>query len=247
LGVGLDLAGGISVDAGEVLVGTLAGLKSTVLGVVRSVIGTSDTVEDMLAVVGGIGASRVTDLETENVAAHEVVPLDDLPIGLLVGRKTGGVYKTTKGVTTEISTVGVELSSSIVGQDVDLGLVDDTDNLLIVRSLHILDTFKGARGDETRAMTWLGAPSDFFSLRAADIAESIRGRPKTEVVDRVEDGGLAEGLLVFGRRVAPVVTGLRATDAGVWVSLVREVTVVKMLGSQGNDGRGGDVLGVRPG
>lgn len=79
MGVGLDLAGGISVDAGEVLVGTLAGLKSTVLGVVRSVIGTSDTVEDMLAVVGGIGASRVTDLETENVAAHEVVPLDDLP------------------------------------------------------------------------------------------------------------------------------------------------------------------------
>ena len=71
MGVGLDLTGGISVDAGEVLVGTLAGLKSTVLGVVRSVVGTPDTVEDMFTVASSVGASRVAGLEAEEVPAEE--------------------------------------------------------------------------------------------------------------------------------------------------------------------------------
>ena len=60
------------------MVVTLAGRESTVLDIVRGIVGASNTVEDMLAVVGSVGAIGVAGLKAESVAAHEVVPLDDL-------------------------------------------------------------------------------------------------------------------------------------------------------------------------
>ena len=71
MGVGLDLTAGIGVDAREILICTLAGLKSAILGVVGSVVGTSDTVEDVFTVAGGVRASRVTGLEAEEVPTEE--------------------------------------------------------------------------------------------------------------------------------------------------------------------------------
>lgn len=99
LSVRLDLTVGIGVDAREVLVVTVANLECTVLGVVGSVVGTSNTVVNVLAVVGSVGTSRVTDLEAENVTTHEVVPFDDL---LVVGsvRPTGRVNESAERVTT---------------------------------------------------------------------------------------------------------------------------------------------------
>ena len=71
LGVGLDLTGGIGVDAGEILVVALAGLESTVLGGIWGVVGTSDTVVNMLAEASSIRASGVADLEAEEVPTEE--------------------------------------------------------------------------------------------------------------------------------------------------------------------------------
>ena len=71
LSVGLDLTAGIGVDAGVVLVVALARLEGAVLGVVRGVVGTSDTVVDMFAEVSGIGASRVAGLDAEEVSTEE--------------------------------------------------------------------------------------------------------------------------------------------------------------------------------
>jgi hypothetical protein len=71
LSVGLDLTAGVGVDAGEVLVVARASLEGPVLGVVRGVVGTSDTVEDVFAEVCSVGASGVADLEAEEVPTGE--------------------------------------------------------------------------------------------------------------------------------------------------------------------------------
>jgi len=218
------------------LISTVASLESTVLGVIGGVVGTSDTVEDMLTVVGSVGTGGVANLEAEDAATHEVVPLDNLFVGAVVAGPGGRIDETTEGVATEVGTVGIKLSSVIVGLEVDLGLVDETNDLNVVGSPHELNALKSASGDKTSAVAGLGAPRDFLSFSVSDGLGTTWGSPKTEVIDRVEDAGLAERLLIFRRRVAKVVTELRATDTIVRVSLVWEVSVVEMLGSQGNNG-----------
>jgi hypothetical protein len=133
----------------------------------------------------------------------------------------------------------VQLSSEVIGLEVDEGLVDETDDLEVIGSPHKLNSLEGASGNKTSAMTGLGAPGDFFSFCVTDSGGTGGRSPKTEIVDRVDDGGLTERLLVFRRRVTPVVTELGSTDTVVRVSLVWKVIVVKMLRSQGNNGRGG--------
>jgi len=207
------------------------------LGGIWGVVGASDTVVNMLAEVGTVGARRVARLETEKVTAHEVVPLDDLVIAVVVAaRPSSGVGETAEGVTTEIGTMRVELSSEVISRKVDESLVDKTDDLDVVWGLHVLNTPKGITRDETSAVTGLSAPRDFFVFRLTNGGGTGRGCPKTKIVNRVNDESLAEGLLVFGRRVAPVVTGLCATDTIIRISLVWKVIVVEMLGSQGNEG-----------
>ena len=72
LGVGDDLAVG-GVDTGEVGVFGVAGFENLVLGGVGGVEGASDTVVDVLAVVGGIGTGGVTCFEAEGVGSEEAV------------------------------------------------------------------------------------------------------------------------------------------------------------------------------
>lgn len=71
LGIGLYCAGGVGVDAGEVLVVTLAFFEGAVLGVVGGIVGAADTVKTMLTEVGGVGTCGVAGFEAEGVAAHE--------------------------------------------------------------------------------------------------------------------------------------------------------------------------------
>jgi len=235
LRVGLDLAVCIGVYAGEVLVVALATLECTVLGVVRGVVGASDTVVDMLAEVCSVGTSGVTNLEAENVTTHEIVPFDDLLVVAVSVRPTSRVYETTEGVATEVSAMGVQLSSSIIGHEVDEGLVDETNDLEVVRSPHKLNTLEGASGDETSTVTGLGAPGDFQRFRVGYGFAGGGRCPKTEIINRVYDGSLTVRLLVFRRRVTPVVTELGTANTIVWVSLVWKVVEVEMLGSQGNE------------
>lgn len=163
------------------MISTVASLKGTVLGVVRGIVGASNTVEDMLTVVGSVSTGRVANLEAEDAATHEVVPLDNLFVGAVVARPSGRIDETTEGVATEIGTVRVKLSSGIVGLKVDLGLVDETNDLNVVGGPHELNTLKSASGDKTRTVTGLGAPRDFLSLRVSDGLGTSWGSPETEI------------------------------------------------------------------
>ena len=71
MSVGLDLTTGVGVNAGEVLVVTVANLEGTVLGVVGGIVGAPDTVVDVFTEAGSIGTGRVASLETEEVSAKE--------------------------------------------------------------------------------------------------------------------------------------------------------------------------------
>ena len=83
--------------------------------------------------------------------------------------------------TYEVSTMGVELSSVIVGLEVDLGLVNEADDHDVVGGGDVLDTEEGAVGDDTSAMALLGAPGDLVCLGLADGIVVLGGRPQAEV------------------------------------------------------------------
>lgn len=182
LSVGLDLSGGVGVDTGEVLVVTLARFECSVLGVVGSIVSASDTIEDMLAVVGSIGTGRVAGLEAECATAHEVVPLNHLLVTVVVAvRPGGGVDKATEGVATEVGTVRVKLSSVVIRGEVNEGLVDETNNLDIVGGLHELNTLKGTSGDETATVTGLGAPGDLLLFCFSNGRGTVGRCPEAEI------------------------------------------------------------------
>ena len=70
MSIGCDFAVG-RVDTREVLVIALARFEDPVLGVIGCIVGTTDTVVNVLAELGGVRAGRVAGLEAELVAAHE--------------------------------------------------------------------------------------------------------------------------------------------------------------------------------
>lgn len=129
-----------SVRSREVLVLALAGLECAVLGVVGSVVSTTDAIEDVFTVVFSIRSGGIASLETEEVITDEVVPLNDL-----VGSPSEyvAVHHTSHGIPAEVGTVGVHLASGIVSKDVDGSLVDESDSLDIIRSPHKLHALQG--------------------------------------------------------------------------------------------------------
>jgi hypothetical protein len=64
--------------------------------------------------------------------------------------------------------VRVELSSIVIGSQVDQGLVDETCNLDIVWCLDELDTRESTSGNETGAVARLGAPGNFLAFSITD-------------------------------------------------------------------------------
>jgi hypothetical protein len=238
--LGLAVSDGLAildVGSGEVLDITLALFEDTILGVVGNIVVAANSVVDVLAVVPVVGVGRVASLEAEAVATEEQVPLDDLS-GVAV--ESIGEEETTHRVTTEISTVGVHLSSPVTLENVDLGLVDEADSLDVGLGLDPLNTGQGVGGNETRAVSGLGAPSDHDTLDVTDFLAVVRGTPDTEVIDTVKVGSLAVGGLGEGGFVANVETVLDTTDeVGVGVNLVGKVWPGELLGGVGRSGEGG--------
>ncbi len=60
-----------SVDTDGVLVLAFARFECTVLSVVGCIVGTADTIVDVLAELGSVRAFRVADFEAEGVTTHE--------------------------------------------------------------------------------------------------------------------------------------------------------------------------------
>lgn len=70
LGIGKGGAA-CGVDTREVLVLALASLEGSVLGIVRGIVLATNTIINVLAVVGGVGSLGITDFEAEGITAHE--------------------------------------------------------------------------------------------------------------------------------------------------------------------------------
>lgn len=75
----------------------------------------------------------------------------------------------------------VEFTAIIVLGKVDLGLVDEADNLNVVGSPHELNTCKGARRDDTSSVARFGAPGNLELLRFTDGGRAGRRSPETEI------------------------------------------------------------------
>lgn len=180
----MDLSSRIGVDAGEVLVVAFARLKRAVPGVVWRIVGTSNTVEDVLAEVPGVGASGVTGLEAKEVSAVEVVPLDDLfEVALVVTTPRIREDQTTERVSSEIGTMRVHLPSIVVRGEVGLCLVNKPDDLDVVGGPHKLDALESTTRDESCAVTGFGTPCDGLVLGFADGGRAIRRGPETKIID----------------------------------------------------------------
>jgi len=203
------------VDPGGSHVIAITDLKRAVLGVVRSIVCTSETVIYVLAVCAWGFTTRITDLDAEGVATHEVCPVVYLVVGVVVATTVGErvrVHESTDGVTTKVSTVRVELSSIVTGSKVDLGLIDKTSNLNIVWSLDDLHALESTLGNETGAVAGLGTPGNFLAFSVADCRVWLGGSPEAEIVYVVDEGRLTHGFLVLSRGVADVVADLRSAD-----------------------------------
>lgn len=217
LSVGGDDTISTSVDTWEVLVVTEARQEDIVNVGSGGVVSATDTIENVLAVVGGVSTSRVASLEAELTSTHEVVPFN----GLL--ELTGeGVREEegTEGVTTLIGTVGVEFTSRVVSSEINVLLGDVASDLDVVGGLDELDTSQGTSGDDTGTIVWLGAPGNGFTLSVTNSAVGSWGTPEAEVVNRVDDGGLAHRGGTNGGAVAQIVTLLGSTLTIVGVCLV---------------------------
>ena len=111
-----------------------------------------------------------------------LVPLDDLlVVVLVVTAPSVRVDETTEGVSAEISTMRVHLSSRVVGGEVGLCLVDKADDLNVVWGSHELNTLESTTGDETSAMTLLGTPRDGLVLGLTDCGGTIGRSPDTKI------------------------------------------------------------------
>jgi len=151
--------GSIGVDAREILVVTQAGFEYTLLGIVGSVILTSNTVVNMLTKVCCVLASGVADFETELIRPHKVVPFNHL---LIRATECSRIYKTAEWITTQVCTMGIHLTPIVTSGQIDLGLVDESHNLHVVGGLHKLDALQGTLGYNTSSTTSLGTPCNHF-------------------------------------------------------------------------------------
>ena len=77
--------------------------------------------------------------------------------------------------------MGVELTTEVVGGQVELGLVEERNDLEVRWCTQELDTGDGTLGDETRAPAGLRAPRDLLTLGITDGGGASGGSPDTPV------------------------------------------------------------------
>jgi hypothetical protein len=238
LSIGLGGTGSIGIDTREVLVVTIAAQESTINVGGGSIVLAANTIKNVFAVAGGVWLRRVASLKAEGSSTHEVVPLDSLNEVTSPGL---GEEKGTKRVTTLIGTVGVEFPSGIIGSDVDELLLDEASDLDVVRGLHELETSDGTLGDDTGTITGLCAPGDAFAFGVADEGTRFGGAPEAEVINAVDDSGLAQRGWAFGSAVAQVVSSLGTTFTSAGICLIGQSGICEVLGGKR------DVRGLRKG
>ena len=71
----------------------------------------------------------------------------------------------------------IHLTTKITQVQVNLGLVDEADDLDVGRCFYKLDALKSTNGDEAGASAWFGAPCDHFSFFVRDELVRVSGSP----------------------------------------------------------------------
>lgn len=137
------------------------------------------------------------------------MPLDDLsPLATKLLRENNPSHR----VSTQIRSVRVHLASIIAGRDIDQLLVHEPNDLHVIGCSNELHTTKRPIGNETCTTAGLGTPRYHFSFDISNSAVGLNRSPQAKVVDTVDEGRLAPGVLVLGGRITDVVTGLLSTD-----------------------------------
>ena len=80
--------------------------------------------------------------------------------------------------------MGVKLSSTVTVLDVDLGLVDEANDLIVARGLDVLQTGDVTGGNDASTTALLGAPGDFLALSVGDRRVGLCGCPDAPVCGR---------------------------------------------------------------
>lgn len=216
--------GSVDTDGGHVV--TITDLENTLLCVVGCVVCAPETVIDVLAEGLLILAGRVADFYTEAVATHEVCPVNDLLIRVIVTAvawERVGIHETAKRVTAQISAVRVQLASIVISSDVDLSLINETGDLDVVWGFDELYALESTGGDKTSTVSRLCTPGHFLTFGVTNGGVGLWGSPEAEVVYVVYERSLTHGALVLGCGVANIVTNLgTAKGSGIIVDLVRD-------------------------
>jgi len=216
-----------SVNTGRILAFTFAGLEDAVDVSSGGVVLAANTIKDVLAKLSSPRAGGVAELHAENVGTHEVVPLKHLLEVVASGSRILGevvrVHEATKRVAALVSTMRVELASSIISLDVDEVLVDVAGHLNVVGGLDEGDASDGTSRDNTSTAAGLSAPGNRFTFGVTDEGVGLRRAPEAKVANCVNGSRLAHRVGTLGGRVTPVVTLLSTTITTVSVGLVGEV------------------------
>jgi hypothetical protein len=141
------------VSTNNVLEFTLAASELVICVRVRHVVFASNKIVDVLAVIRS-GDGRVAELDAEGSTTDEVVPLNSLEFGAvaLSTRETGTVDESTERVSSQISTVRIELSSRIVRLETKSAVLDVPSDLDVSTCFHELGAGNRTCRDETAAM-----------------------------------------------------------------------------------------------
>jgi len=97
-------------------------------------------------------------------------------------------HKPADRVTIAVSTVWVELASSVSRRNVELCQVTGTSDLNVIGCLDEVGSLNGAVGHETRTGSRLQAPGDFEALSLSNdrVCSRLRRSEQAEVIDRVD-------------------------------------------------------------
>jgi len=125
---------------------------------------TSESVVNVLAKSGGVGAFGVANSNAELTGSHEVSPFEDL----LELSKATGEDDTSHRVSISIGAVRVQLSSFVICWNVQEGHVSDAGYLNIIWCLQPVCTGYCAVRNETSPRAVFDAPRDLDALGFTD-------------------------------------------------------------------------------
>ena len=75
----------------------------------------------------------------------------------------------------------IQLPTLIALLDINQCLVNEPNDLQVIRGMHELDASEGVGWYDVGAAAWLGAPCNFFALVSAMVESGFGGHPEAEV------------------------------------------------------------------